>query len=138
MGYQIVPIEAGSGLTAGANFVVKTATDSGTKVAQLQATTTGQDTLGILLNNPSAGEVAQVCIEGWCLAKASAAITPFDYVACHTDSKVIGASGANVVIGQYIPQPDSGGTISSSDCAAGDLIRIYVSARKLHPYNAAG
>ena len=131
MGYQIIPIEAGSGLTAAANFVVKTATDSSTKVVQLQDTVNGQDTLGVLLNNCSAGEIAQVCVEGWCLAKASAAIAPFAYLSCHTDGKVITAAGSQVVIGQYIPQPDSGGTISSSNCTAGDLIRVYVHIEKL-------
>lgn len=85
--------------------------------------------LGILLNAPADDGEAEVCVSGFCWAKAGGTIEPFDELMVTTGGVLIawtaGSAGSlNCPIGRYMPLPRGGFPLP--DAASGDLIRVQV------------
>ncbi len=95
--------------------IVKPSTTAGEVKVGAAAT---DKVIGVVQNNPAAGEVAQVAVHGVCKCLAEASVAAGDHIACSTTARAKTTTTANDhVIG-----------IALEACnAAGDVIEILLS-----------
>lgn len=153
MGFNSVNIEAQAGeslaTAQGLAVYVDGSDEERVKIADSATAGLNETILGICVSTGVADDDwATICIEGFCDAKAGAAIEPFDYVAVEDSTgRVIPAPAAvdtsggsadegatDRTIGQYIPLPtiNAAGAKVLPDAADGELCRIYLFGPKNH------
>lgn len=126
MDQKIIRAKAGEDLS-GAQFKFVYVDGSDTENVKLVATnggTVGSLILGCLQNTPEDDEAALVCVEGFCTAKAGAALEPFDMLTVNASGLLRKASQAgDYIVGCYVPESVAN---ARRDAASGDEIRVLL------------
>lgn len=81
--------------------------------------------LGIVQNAPADDEVAEVCTQGFCFAKAGAAIEPYDLLQVENSTGRLIPLDEGICVGQYIPGLVDA-TATGRDAADTDEVYVYL------------
>lgn len=111
-------LKAGSGSLASYQYyVVRAGSTAGTIAVAVTAAT--DPIIGILQNDPAAGEAAEVAVSGVCWALAEASVAPGDVLTCSSTGRV---KTTTTNLDQAV-----GKSLCNASTSAGDLIPIIVS-----------
>lgn len=136
--FTIIKAVAGEALTSAQYLAVYVDGSDGERVkaADGAADAYSSRVLGILQNAPADDAVAEVCIKGFCLARAGAAIEPYDYIQVENSTGRVIPLADGECIGQFLPALVDA-TATGRDAADGDLVRVLLFPRKQGQFTQA-